>query len=38
MFEIEKLFKKINKETAANSKYVITDEQLNKVRAFTVQS
>lgn len=36
--EIEKLFKRINKDTQKNHKYKISDEDLNKVRAFAVSS
>lgn len=34
--EIEKLFKRINKDTQKNRLYKISDEDLNKVRAYTV--
>ena len=34
--EIEELFKRINKSMAKNSKTKVSDEDLNKVRAFVV--
>jgi len=36
--EIEELFRRINKSMAKNSKTKVSDEDLNKVRAFVVQS
>jgi hypothetical protein len=36
--EIDELFKRINKDLQKNPKYKITPEELNKVRAFVVQS
>jgi len=36
--EIEELFRRINKNISKNSKAKISDEDLNKVRAFVVQS
>jgi hypothetical protein len=36
--EIEELFRRISKTQAKNSKQKVSDEDLNKVRAFVVQS
>ena len=36
--EIERLFHRINKDTQKNHKYKISEEDLNKVRAFAVSS
>lgn len=36
--EIEELFRRISKSMAKNSKQKISDEDLNKVRAYVVQS